>query len=97
MQERERREEEETRRNEQNEWSNRNIGLGESWNLNIENYLENEIQTSPLAQQAMPSSQVIQTALMPQGNITASGLTPMEQALLSPEEQQIRLRSRGLA
>ena len=75
----------------------RNVGLGESWNLNIESYLENEIQTPPLAQQAMPSSQVIQTALMPQGNITASGLTPMEQALLSPEEQQIRLRSRGLA
>ena len=29
--------------------------------------------------------------------ITATGLTPTEQALLSPEEQQIRLRSRGIA
>jgi hypothetical protein len=28
---------------------------------------------------------------------TAQGLTPTEMALLSPEEQQIRLRQRGLA
>jgi hypothetical protein len=27
---------------------------------------------------------------------TAQGLTPTEMALLSPEEQQIRLRQRGL-
>ena len=29
--------------------------------------------------------------------INATGLTPTEQALLSPEEQSIRLRSRGMA
>jgi hypothetical protein len=28
---------------------------------------------------------------------TAQGLTPTEMALLSPEEQQMRLRQRGLA
>ena len=42
---------------------------------------------------------------MPSGNIilgqgqpmtTDQGLTPTEMALLSPEEQQIRLRQRGL-
>jgi len=29
--------------------------------------------------------------------MTSQGLTPTELALLSPEEQQIRLRQRGLA
>jgi len=32
-----------------------------------------------------------------QPNITQSGLTPVESALLSQEEQLIRLRQRGLA
>ena len=75
----------------------KNIGLGESWNLNIENYLENEIQTPPLPQTPMPSTQAVQAALIPQGGATSSGLTPIEQALLSPEEQLIRLRNRGIS
>ena len=75
----------------------KNIGLSESWNLNIENYLENEIQTPPLPQTPMPSTQAVQAALIPQGGATSSGLTPIEQALLSPEEQLIRLRNRGIS
>jgi hypothetical protein len=43
----------------------------------------------------MPNAQVLQPQAP--GNITAQGLTPTELALLSPEEQQIRLRQRGLA
>jgi len=42
----------------------------------------------------MPNQQVIQP--QQQAAITQSGLTPTESALLSPAEQQIRLRQRGL-
>ena len=51
----------------------------------------------PLPQQPMPSQQVIQTAQnQALGNMN-QGLTPIENALLSEEEKQIRLRQRGLA
>jgi hypothetical protein len=50
---------------------------------------------APLPNQPMPSAQVLQPQAS--GNITSQGLTPTELALLSPEEQQIRLRQRGLA
>jgi len=63
--------------------------------INLKNYLLEEIQTLPLPMQPMPSAQVLQP--QDSGNITAQGLTPTELALLSPEEQQIRLRQRGLA
>jgi hypothetical protein len=49
---------------------------------------------SALPEQPMPNQQVIQPQ---QAAITQSGLTPTESALLSPEEQQIRLKQRGLA
>jgi len=76
----------------------RRIGLTESWTLNINNYLQTDIQTPPLALQPMPTSTVIQTSGIPSsGNIMASGLTPVENALLSEEEKMIRLRQRGLA
>jgi 23S rRNA A2030 N6-methylase RlmJ len=39
----------------------------------------------------------VNSNLFAQGQTTNQGLTQTEQALLSPEEQQIRLRSRGLA
>jgi hypothetical protein len=53
----------------------------------------------PLPPTPMPNPQVVQPQPMIQapGNITSQGLTPTELALLSPEEQQIRLRQRGLA
>jgi hypothetical protein len=49
---------------------------------------------SQLPEQPMPNQQVIQPQ---QAAITQSGLTPTESALLSPAEQQIRLKQRGLA
>jgi len=47
----------------------------------------------------MPNQQILQTSQVqaPGSNVTSQGLTPTELALLSPEEQQIRLRQRGLA
>jgi hypothetical protein len=43
----------------------------------------------------MPNPSVI-GQVQPQPMTTDQGLTPTEMALLSPEEQQIRLRQRGL-
>ena len=63
--------------------------------LDINNYLLPEIQTPPLPLQPMPNAQVLQPQAP--GNIMATGLTPVENALLSDEEKQIRLRQRGLA
>jgi hypothetical protein len=61
--------------------------------LNLEDYLIPEVETPPLPLQPMPNVQVLQ----PQApGITATGLTPTENALLSEEEKQIVLRSRGL-
>jgi hypothetical protein len=44
----------------------------------------------------MPSPQVV-TPPMPQVSSLNQGLTPSESTLLSREEQNIRLRQRGLA
>ena len=76
----------------------RKTRLNSSWNLNVRNYLEETVQTPPLASQPMPSSQIL-TSSLPGNTTTAmsNGLTPVENALLSEEEKQIRLRSRGLA
>jgi len=52
-------------------------------------------QVPPLPPQPMPNNSVI-GQVQPQQLTTAQGLTPTELALLSPEEQQIRLRQRGL-
>ena len=67
------------------------------FNLDLENFLPD---TDPGGQSAlpptsMPSPEVIQTSQMPAG--MNQGLTPVENALLSEEEKQIRLRQRGLA
>jgi len=45
----------------------------------------------------MPNANVIQTAQMQAPGNMNQGLTPAENALLSEEEKQIRLRQRGLA
>ena len=62
--------------------------------IDLNDYLLEEIETLPLPQTPMPSAQILQPQAP--GNITSQGLTPTELALLSPEEQQIRLRQRGL-
>ena len=67
------------------------------FNLDLKNFLPD---TDPGGQSAlpptdMPSPEVIQTSQMPAG--MNQGLTPVENALLLPEEKLIRLRQRGLA
>ena len=67
--------------------------------INVEDYLQDEsepVASLPLPQQPMPSPAVVQTAMAPAPGITNQGLTPIENALLSEEEKQIRLRQRGL-
>ena len=68
-----------------------------SLSLNLEDYLLPEVQTPPLPMQPMPSAQILQPQPQAPGAITQNGLTPTENALLSEEEKQIRLRQRGLA
>ena len=50
-------------------------------------------------QTPLPTTPAVNTAALATNNIPVSqtGLTQTEQALLSPEEQQIRLRQRGMA
>jgi hypothetical protein len=54
-------------------------------------------ETPPLPSTPMPDQQVIQTAMMPASGVMNQGLTATENALLSEEEKQMRLRQRGLA
>jgi len=67
--------------------------------IKIENYFVPSMEplqsSAPLPPQPMPNPSVI-GQVQPQQMTTAQGLTPTEMALLSPEEQQIRLRQRGL-
>ena len=51
----------------------------------------------PFSQAPMPSPEVIQTAAIQAPGAMNQGLTPIENALLSEEEKQIKLRQRGLA
>jgi hypothetical protein len=65
--------------------------------LNIEDYLIEEIPTPPIpanVANSNPNPQVIQTAQQPV--VTQDGLTELEKTYLSPEEQQIILRQRGM-
>ena len=64
---------------------------------NIEDYLIEEIPTPPIpanVANSNPNPQVIQTAQQPV--VTQDGLTELEKTYLSPEEQQIILRQRGM-
>ena len=83
----------------------RQLQLGEPFNINIEDYITEPPPTPPLPQSvtsAMPNDQTItqgqnilnQTQMAAGTN--ASGLTALENALLSEEEKAIRLRSRGI-
>ena len=67
------------------------------FNLRLEDFLPDTDPQgqSALPEQPMPSPGAIQMSQMPAG--MNQGLTPVENALLSEEEKQIRLRQRGLA
>ena len=65
---------------------------------------DNKIEISPnsfdpFSQSALPTPEVNPDMVQPvqQASVSQTGLTPTEQALLSPEEQAIRLRQRGMA
>ncbi len=76
------------------------LELSGDFNIDITDYvpIQQKVNVatgqSVLPQTPMPNAQVIQPQAP--GNITATGLTPVENALLSDEEKQIRLRQRGL-
>ena len=70
--------------------------------IQLENYLIPEERSdlpsnaAPLPLQPEPNQQVLNTPMPAQGTGTQNGLTPSEMAYLSPEEQAIRLRGRGI-
>ena len=77
------------------------LELSGDFNIDITDYvpIQQKVNVatgqSVLPQTPMPNAQVIQPQAP--GNIMNTGLTPVENALLSDEEKQIRLRQRGLA
>jgi hypothetical protein len=83
----------------------RDLSFQDQFDIDVTDYITDDmfsagIQTPPLpgnVTSAMPNPQVIQTAQANLGNVPNNGgLTATEMALLSPEEQQIRLRQRGM-
>ena len=73
------------------------LSFDDEFEINIEDYLPSDDMT----QYTLPTTPgvdptMIQPAVQ-QASLTQTGLTPSEQALLSPEEQAIRLRQRGMA
>ena len=84
----------------------RDLSFQDQFDIDITDYITDDmfsdagIVTPPLpgaVTSAMPNPQVIQTAQANLGNVQNNGgLTATEMALLSPEEQQIRLRQRGM-
>jgi len=75
------------------------LNLYDDWNIDLQDFLPD---SDPQGQSAlpptpMPNQQVVQTAAIPAAGVMNQGLTPTENALLSEEEKQIKLRSRGLA
>jgi hypothetical protein len=84
----------------------RDLSFQDQFDIDITDYITDDmfsdagIITPPLpgaVTSAMPNPQVIQTAQANISNVPNNGgLTATEMALLSPEEQQIRLRQRGI-
>ena len=77
--------------------------LSKKFKFNLKDFIQEKIQPpsfdpyrGELPPQPMPSPQVV-TPPMPQVSSLNQGLTPSESTLLSREEQNIRLRQRGLA
>jgi len=75
----------------------RDLSFDDEFEINIDEYLPpiDDLSQAPLP----PTPDVDPTMIQPvqQASLTQTGLTPSEQALLSPEEQAIRLRQRGMA
>ena len=75
------------------------LTLFDEFDLELEDFLPDSDPEgqSALPPTPMPNQQVVQTAAIPAAGFMNQGLTPVENALLSEEEKQIKLRSRGLA
>ena len=75
------------------------LTLFDEFDLELEDFLPDSDPEgqSALPPTPMPNAQVVQTAAIPAAGFMNQGLTPVENALLSEEEKQIKLRSRGLA
>ena len=75
----------------------RELSFDDQFDIDIEDYLPSydEAAQAPIA----PVTPAVSTAALATSNIpiTQTGLTQTEQALLSPEEQAIRLRQRGMS
>ena len=76
-----------------------NLDLEDEFDIDIENYLPSY---DDMSQSALPDTPGVNpanfnTATLNQGTVGTTGLTSTEQALLTPEEQAIRLRQRGMA
>jgi hypothetical protein len=75
----------------------RDLSFDDEFDINIEEYLpSDDYSKAPLPPTPGGDPTMIQPAVQ-QASLTQTGLTPSEQALLSPEEQAIRLRQRGMA
>ena len=73
----------------------RDLSFDDIFDIDIEQYLPSYDQVSALPETPSVNPALIQTNQ--QASVSQTGLTPSEQALLSPEEQAIRLRQRGMA
>ena len=74
-----------------------NIPLTDIFEIDINDYLTPD---PGLLGQMLPQTPAVNPAVVQpvqQASVSQTGLTPSEQALLSPEEQAIRLRQRGMA
>jgi hypothetical protein len=73
------------------------LRLDGEFNLNLDDYLPDEdlLGQAPLPETPSVNPALVQTNQL--ASVSQTGLTPTEQALLSPEEQAIKLRQRGMA
>ena len=77
----------------------RDLSFDDEFDIDIEEYFPSY---DDMSQSALPDTPGVNpanfnTATLNQGTVGTTGLTSTEQALLSPEEQAIRLRQRGMA
>jgi len=75
----------------------RDLSFDDIFDIDIEQYLPSY---DDMTQSALPNTPPVNPAVVQtnqQASVSQTGLTPTEQALLSPEEQAIRLRQRGMA
>ena len=73
------------------------LTLDGEFDLNLDSYLPDPDMANQSAMLQTPDIDPAMIQPVQQASLTQTGLTPSEQALLSPEEQAIRLRQRGMA